>query len=89
MSDKILFNVYDNDGVNVGMVNKAVVRDCINAGYIFDLGCIPQSVVNKVRPVDFTGAWYPGCGQIKRLYGGDFNSIDHARMSDRRRMRDS
>lgn len=50
--DYSTFGIYDENGINVGIVNRAIVRRCIDVGYVFDLEHIPQGVVDKVISID-------------------------------------
>ena len=56
MSEYSAFPTYDKNGTNVGIVNREVVRRCIEAGHVFDLEHIPQSIVDDVCPIDWSEA---------------------------------
>ena len=43
-----LFHVYDENGMSVTVINRAMVRACIDAGYDFDINHVPYSIVKAV-----------------------------------------
>ena len=53
-SEYSAFSVFDEDGREVRVVNRGAVRRMIEAGYVFDLECIPLSVVDEVCPIDWS-----------------------------------
>ena len=60
MSEYSVFPVFDEEGREVRIVNREAVRRMIEAGYVFDLECIPLSVADEVCPIDWSTAVYAG-----------------------------
>ena len=57
-SEYLVFPIYYECGMNVGIVNREVVRKCIETGHIFDFDHIPQSIIDDVCPIDWSEASY-------------------------------